>query len=121
MIKFTIPGEPQGKARARTGKGFSYTPEKTVNYEALIKQIYTYEAEGNKVYYPKEKAVELSIKAYYSIPKSATKGKLLDMKYNIVRPCKKPDADNVLKIVCDALNKIAYDDDTQIVKATVEK
>lgn len=31
-----------------------------------------------------------------------------------IRPTKKPDADNVLKIVTDSLNDIAYYDDAQM-------
>ena len=34
---------------------------------------------------------------------------------------KKPDADNVAKIVLDSLNKIAYEDDKQVVELTVIK
>lgn len=38
MIAFTIPGPPQGKARARTCRnGHSYTPKNTVLYENLVK------------------------------------------------------------------------------------
>ena len=38
-----------------------------------------------------------------------------------MRPVKRPDWDNVGKIVTDALNGVAYDDDSQIVSASVEK
>ena len=36
-------------------------------------------------------------------------------------PCKKPDADNIAKVICDALNKVAYGDDTQICSLKVDK
>lgn len=41
-IKFIIPGEPQGKARPRvvrmkSGRSMSYTPDKTVAYEELVR------------------------------------------------------------------------------------
>ena len=36
MIKLTIPGEPCAKQRPRLGKGYTYTPQKTVNYEILV-------------------------------------------------------------------------------------
>jgi Holliday junction resolvase RusA-like endonuclease len=36
-------------------------------------------------------------------------------------PVKKPDADNIAKIICDALNGIAYRDDTQIISLKVLK
>ena len=117
MIKFIIPGEPQGKARARVTRFGNYTPEKTVNYEALIKHVYFYKAKGIKF----EGAIKMQIHAYYSIPNSASKKKKKDMIDDVIRPTKKPDSDNVLKIVADALNKIAYNDDSQIVEATVRK
>ena len=40
---------------------------------------------------------------------------------NIIRPIKKPDMDNVIKMVADALNQVAYKDDTQIVDCQVRK
>ena len=33
-----------------------------------------------------------------------------------LRPDKKPDMDNILKAVLDALNKVAYEDDKQVVE-----
>jgi Holliday junction resolvase RusA-like endonuclease len=38
-----------------------------------------------------------------------------------LRPVKKPDMDNVLKVVADALNSVAYRDDTQIVDCQLRK
>jgi Holliday junction resolvase RusA-like endonuclease len=43
------------------------------------------------------------------------------MAENKLLPCKKPDIDNVIKIIADSLNGIAYKDDTQIVKLTAHK
>ena len=39
----------------------------------------------------------------------------------LIRPTRKPDFDNIGKIICDALNGIAYRDDAQIVDALVRK
>ena len=36
-------------------------------------------------------------------------------------PLKKPDSDNIAKIVLDSVNKIAFDDDAQVVELTVVK
>ena len=38
-----------------------------------------------------------------------------------ISPTKKPDADNVIKIVLDAMNKFAFKDDTQVTKLDIEK
>jgi len=112
-VKFTIPGEPVGKGRPRVTKKGTFTPEKTVNYENLVKITYP----GKML----EGELEIVVKAFYSIPKSASKKKTEQMLNGQIRPTKKPDCDNVLKIITDALNKIAYNDDNQIVRAVVEK
>ena len=38
-----------------------------------------------------------------------------------LKPCKKPDADNIAKVVSDALNGIVYEDDSQICDLNVKK
>ena len=124
MITFIIPGTPQGKARARTfknkktGKTVTTTPDNTVLYENLIKIMFK-QAKGIMI--EEGKPVYMSVTAFFDIPKSYTKGKRLAATHNIIRPTKKPDADNILKVVADALNGLAYKDDTQIVSAMVVK
>lgn len=119
MIYFEIPGEPQGKARARTVRGHSYTPQKTVLYENLIKTCFL-ALEDKETFFNKE-PVEMHITALYPIPKSTTKKDFERIKRKELFPTKKPDADNIAKVVCDALNGVAYHDDTQIVKLVVNK
>ena len=116
---FEVPGEPQGKARARMGNGRSYTPQKTVLYENLIKTCFL--AEENKQTFFNKEPVVMAITAYYSIPKSTTKKDRERMINNELFPTKKPDADNIAKVVCDALNGVAYYDDTQVVNLMIKK
>lgn len=124
-MQFEIPGKPQGKARARTvynenvGRVMSYTPEQTVSYENLIKVCYQ-NAECRKEWFDKE-PLSMHITAFFEIPKSASKKNRAKMLNNELFPTKKPDADNIAKVVCDALNKVAYKDDTQIVDLHVLK
>ena len=40
---------------------------------------------------------------------------------NDISPIKKPDIDNIAKIILDALNKLAFQDDSQIIKLNIEK
>ncbi|KXG78267.1 RusA family crossover junction endodeoxyribonuclease [Thermotalea metallivorans] len=118
MIRLTIPGEPVAKGRPRVLKtGTTYTPKKTKNYETLVKEIYV--LQHNEP--PMEGELFLELKAYFSIPKSAPKKKQAAMIREEIRPTKKPDIDNLVKTVTDALNTLAYRDDSQIVEARVGK
>ncbi len=117
-LRFTIPGEPMGKGRPRVTKFGAYTPKKTVNYEVLVKEMFAIRYPGHK---PVENPVLMEVQAYFSIPKSATKKKKKAMAAGSLRPTKKPDLSNITKIIEDALNKIAYNDDSQIVKLVASK
>jgi len=63
----------------------------------------------------------MTVHAYFDIPKSTPKKNIPLMIQGQIRPTKKPDMDNIYKIVADALNGLAYHDDSQIVQAYVEK
>lgn len=123
MVTFTVPGEPCGKGRARTvnahGRKMSYTPEKTTNYEALVKLMFR-QAAGD-FFLGAGVPVRMRIDAYYSTPKSESKKRLRGMLMGLLFPTKKPDWDNIGKIVSDALNGVAYKDDAQVVDGRVVK
>jgi Holliday junction resolvase RusA-like endonuclease len=120
---FTVEGKPQGKARARTfydkkvGKMRSVTPEQTKSYEDLIR--WSYRAAGGQ--YMGEKVLQVSIKAFYPIPSSFSKKKRDAALNGEIRPTTKPDCDNVIKVVLDALNGVAYYDDKQVVYVSCNK
>ena len=65
--------------------------------------------------------IYIRIIAHFAIPASVPKKKRRDMEAGVLRPVRTPDADNILKAVCDALNKVAYRDDAQVVDAQVSK
>lgn len=119
---FTIPGEPTGKARPRVvrnnGVTRAFTPDRTVAYENLVKL--EYQRAGGRMF-GEAAQLRMTITAHYGLPKSVSKVKREAMLKGIIRPTKKPDADNVGKVICDALNHIAYRDDTQIVHLAVSK
>ena len=117
-VKLVIPGKPLGKQRPRVLKnGITYTPDKTVNYETLVKQLYITEHFQKQL----PGAIKATITAYMYIPKSESKKRKKKMLINEILPCKMPDWDNIGKIITDALNGLAYDDDKQIVDARVIK
>lgn len=124
-VIFHVPGKPQGKARARTvhnkalGHNISYTPENDLLYENLIKTMYLQEAKGEQ--FEKEVPVTLRIIARFEPPKSASKKRQQQMLVGELPPLKKPDIDNIVKVVADALNGVAYHDDTQIIFTVAKK
>lgn len=120
-VKFTVYGEPKGKGRPRfsTKTGHAMTPKDTVNYETLVHMEYMNQCGNAK--FPDDAMLDMRIKAYYSIPKSKSKKMKALMLEGIIRPTKKPDMDNVVKIIADSLNNIAYRDDTQIVDCQCRK
>mgnify|MGYP002710142559 CR=1 FL=1 len=111
-----ITGEARPRLNARSGN--VYTPTKTKNYEYLTRFYFT---QKYREYIPAEGRVKISIIAYFDIPKSTSKKKEAEMLENRISPTKKPDIDNITKVVLDALNKFAYKDDTQITEITVVK
>ena len=133
-ITLTILGEPMGKQRPRatTINGFvkTYTPKETTYYESKV--VYEYKQRYENMAFEPHRQLKAVILAYYSIPKShykfykKTNSVELDkqgqlMLRGFIRPTKKPDTDNIAKLCLDALNGIAYPDDSQIVELVVEK
>lgn len=116
MIKFTIPGEPKGKGRPRVTRYGVYTPETTVNYENWVKICFQ-EAKQKKL----EGQLKAEIRCYFEIPNSYSKKKKEDALRGNIRPAKKPDLDNIMKIILDALNGLAYKDDKDIIECSIEK
>ncbi|MFE4203808.1 RusA family crossover junction endodeoxyribonuclease [Aneurinibacillus aneurinilyticus] len=121
MIQFTVYGEPvaQGRPRASTfgGKVRMYDPGKSKDYKEYVKLVAAEHAPSALL----EGPLLLNVTVYRSIPKSFSKKKTAAADAGQIRPTTKPDADNYLKGISDALNKIIWQDDSQIVSATVEK
>lgn len=118
---FEIKGEPKGKQRpkfCRQGNFVrTYTPKETVNYEQWIKLCY--QQAGGKHY--GSQPIIINMNVCFKIPNSFSQKKRQQALNGLIVPTTKPDCDNVLKIICDSLNGIAYDDDKQVVYAVVKK
>jgi Holliday junction resolvase RusA-like endonuclease len=122
-VTFNVLGSPQGKGRPKfsnRGKFVSVrTPDETVLYENLIRT--EYRRQCGDVSFADNDMIGLTVIAHYGIPASASKRNRTAMETGEIRPTKKPDADNVLKVVGDSLNGIAYRDDAQVVDALIKK
>lgn len=119
-FKFSIPGKPCGKQRPKFANGRTYTPEKTVSYENLVKLCFR-QAYPDTEPIAAKVPLEAVITAKYPIPQSMTKKGREQIKSGELRPTVKPDCDNIAKIILDALNGIAYHDDAQIVTLMLSK
>lgn len=123
QVEFCVQGKPQGKARARTfydtktNKMRSITPQQTKSYEDLIRWSYI-SAKGK---YFGTSLIKVDITAYYEIPKSYTKKKKEQAVKGEIYPTSKPDCDNIIKVVLDALNGVAYYDDKQVISVSCNK
>lgn len=118
-ISFTVLGKPQGKARPRFDgrSGRTYTPKGTKEYEELVRSCYL-RAHKNACL---SGEITAEITAYFLVPKSVSKTKRAAMIAGKINPTSKPDADNIIKAVLDALNGYAYKDDSAVVKVTATK
>jgi len=119
-LQFTVPGEPRGKGRPRfTRRGFAYTDTATRDYETLIRE----QANTAMRYWPDGMVatpVSVRIDIYKGVPKSWSMAKRKRALDGQEIPGK-PDLDNVAKGVLDAMNGVAYIDDTQVVRLLVQK
>lgn len=114
-MDFIVDGKPQGKQRPRFSRISKtvYTPNKTAKYEKQIAKAY---AESGGKCIPADCYVSVTVSAFFPVPKSYSKKKRENCLERILRPDKKPDMDNILKVVLDALNEVAYEDDKQVVE-----
>lgn len=123
-LKFTVMGEPcaQGRPRFSTLGGYvkAIDPAKSRNQKSYIKYLATAAAKQQDwtyTYLP----LYVEIIAYMGIPKSKSKKWRAAAIRGQERPTKKPDTDNIFKLVTDALSGVIYADDKQIVGCRVQK
>ncbi len=120
-IALHIPGRPVGKGRARSNRktGHHYTPAATVSAEQRIQGAWI--AAGRPTL--GDGAIQLRVTLWVDRPKAHFKrdGSLSAEGKRRPIPLVKPDTDNAVKLVMDALNGMAYKDDVQIADHTVSR
>jgi len=114
MVSLTVYGHPVPKARARTvrtkkGKSISFTPEQTASWEDSIRAQALQSRPGQLLDGP----LALEATFYLLRPKSRPKKEIY--------PDRKPDLDNLVKSVKDALEGVIYTNDSRIVDEVVRK
>jgi len=117
-VVIELLGHPQGRGRARfTRAGFAYTPQKTRTYDENLGAAAGRAMNGQT---PMTGPLEVWFEAVFPVPSSWSKKKRSQALSGIIRPCVKPDGDNILKQL-DSLNGIVFGDDKQVVDAHVKK
>ena len=123
-LMFEIPGSPIGQGRPKfstiNGHAKAYDPEKSRNYKAYVKLLATQAMKDNG-FNMIEGPCCLDIMAFFEVPKSKSKKFKERALLGLERPTKKPDIDNIVKALQDALNGLAYKDDSSIVFLSVAK
>ena len=115
-VSFIVPGEPRAWARARRKGGQSFTDSRTRAYKQAVA------AAARSAGVPHLGGpVRLACTAYLTPPRAITKARRAAIEAGTDLPTKKPDGDNFYKAVADALNGIAYADDSQITDGSMAK
>lgn len=117
--RFEIHEKAIGKQRPRYSAKTHrmYTPTKTSTFEEKIK--WAFKAKYNVQTELSTKPFKAKIIAIFEPPKSLSKKKKEELLYG--EYTKKPDADNIAKIILDSLNGLAYKDDNQVSELLVLK
>ena len=113
MIKLIIPGVPVPQGRPRFGKNSVYDPQKSRDYKAYVGLMASNQMHSTP---PMKEAARLTVKVYRPMPKGFSKKKQAQALSGGIRPMTKPDLDNYIKGIKDALNGIVWGDDSQVVE-----
>lgn len=122
-LKFTVPGVPVSKGRARyrcvNGVPMPYTPKETREYEQQVKGKALVAMQGRAA----QLKGPLSIRGMANIPilQSWSKKKRSRVCFGEVLPTDRPDLDNYTKAAFDVLNGVVFKDDSQITDVIVTK
>lgn len=112
-VEFEVP-LVRGKGRARfvRATGRAYTPTATTDAMAQVQAAFLATGAPRA---PRGVPVAVSVETERPLPKG--RPRRVESEPDVVRP----DADNVAKLVLDALNGVAWDDDTQVTALSVVK
>lgn len=119
MIRIVLAGDPVAKGRPRFSRktGHTYTPEKTRRYEDQLAWAAQVEMAGRPLL---EGPLRLTFLSFIGVPASKSKKWREAALCGEIMPTGRPDWENLAKVI-DALNRIVWADDSQIVSGQVHK
>lgn len=111
-ITFAVPVAPRGWARPRRNGNVYFLDQGALNFRNAV---IAFAAQAMQRYTLLEGPVAMTVISIIPVPDSWSEKKRAAALAGQIRPASKPDADNLAKGVSDALNKVVYRDDAQIV------
>lgn len=118
MLTFTVYGvaQPQGSSKAFVPKGWTRAIVTSANpknkgWRQLVAEGASRALEGRRS--ALQGPVRLQVDFFLPRPKSLPKG--------VQQHTKRPDADKLVRSVCDALSKVAWQDDSQVIEIHAKK
>lgn len=121
MIQFTVYGEPvaQGRPRFSNQGGFTkvYDPAKSKDFKKYVKLV----AAEHRPEHLLDGPLQMDVKIYKASLKGFSKKKAALAEEGALRPVTKPDVDNYVKGVKDALKSVIWKDDSQVVDLHISK
>lgn len=124
LVDAPIKGQPRPRACKAGNHIRLYDPECSVNYKNLVKECCLRALEEAGIPYPvhlSDQGFTVHIDANFAIPKSFSKKKREMANGGAIKVTKKPDADNIGKIICDSLNDVLWYDDSQVTSLSINK
>ena len=115
-LSFVVRGEPvaQGRPKFTTASGYprAYDPKPSAEYKQYIRMVASEEMGDIP---PLPGPLDLVVRVYRHIPSSWSRKKNSSARDGVLRPTTKPDLDNYVKAVKDALKSVCWGDDSQVV------
>ena len=110
-VTFTAPN--------KFAKKQTYTPDKIKEYEKLVRERFLEETQNSR--FADDALLEIYITVLAKMPKGATPEEQARMFNGRANNAKTPDLNKITKIVCEALEGVAYKDTVQITKVSAIK
>lgn len=127
LVRFQVSGimgQPRPRFSTINGRVRAYDSASATEYKEQIATACMIACRKKNIKMPIEadgKGFGIKILAAYKCPKSFSKIKERQALADEIKPTKKPDADNIAKIVLDGLNQVMWHDDNQVTRLEIEK
>lgn len=115
MFIFELSGDPKPQKQTQFSRHHSWDPSAKV--KSFIQWQAKYYAPENPLLCP----IQMDLTFYFKVPKSTSGTKRRQMLNHVIHHIKRPDIDNCAYLVTNALKKIFYEDDSQIIDLYLHK